>query len=91
MRLLNLALFLVAFAVAGALAFRNHHEVPFHGLIWQGEVPLVWLLVAAFALGVVVAVLLFFPVTLRHRWQLRRARRELLRLSRLPSAANEAK
>ncbi|GAB6080531.1 MAG: LapA family protein [Hydrogenophilus thermoluteolus] len=81
-RLIILVLFVVVFAVVGALAFRNHHNVFFHALIWQGEVPLVWLLVGAFALGVVLTLLLFFPAALRQRWQLWRARREVARLSR---------
>lgn len=81
-RLITLVLVVVVFAVVGALAFRNHHDVFFHALIWQGEVPLVWLLVGAFALGVILALLLFLPTTARQRWQLWRARREVARLSR---------
>ncbi len=79
-RLLTLFLFLVAFAVAGALAFRNSHAVPFDGLIWQGEVALIWLLIAAFAVGVAVALLLLAPTLVGQRWRLWRARREMARV-----------
>jgi|YNPMSStandDraft_1061717.scaffolds.fasta_scaffold22623_1 uncharacterized membrane protein YciS (DUF1049 family) len=79
-RLITLLLFLVAFVVVGALAFRNGHAVPFDGLIWHGEVALIWLLIAAFALGMAVALLLISPILVTQRWRLWRARREAARL-----------
>lgn len=73
---------LVAFLTAGALTFRNSHSVPFDALIWQGEVPLVWLLLAAFVLGVGVALLLIAPTLVAQHWRLWQMRRQLARVAR---------
>ncbi|MCX7945747.1 MAG: LapA family protein [Hydrogenophilus sp.] len=73
-RLVRLFLFAAVFLASGAVAFRNGKPVAIDLLVWQGEVPLVWLLLAAFAAGMGVAALLLTPTLVRTAWRVRRLR-----------------
>lgn len=78
--------------VAGAvIGFHNAQTVPFDYLIGQTQWPLIGLLLAALALGVLLAALFASLRILGLRWELGRLRKQLraqqLELERLRSAA----
>lgn len=78
--------------VAGAvIGFHNAQTVPFDYLIGQAQWPLIGLLLAALALGAVLAALLASLRVLGLRWELGRLRKQLraqeLELERLRASA----